>query len=369
MSTLGQILANRENAQRSTGPKSDQGKAASSLNALQHGQRSAKIILAAEDQAEFAALEQALLPELAPATFEESRLARRIVALHWKQDRADLLETKLFDTAPPASPGAEPSPVDALTTRAKELALNLRYAAQHTRDLARARNELRTLQQSRHAAAHPPGTPALPFATQHPSALPGSTTPTPDATDWLDVVQELYYALAAGPQKPHPLPEHYYAAYAIWLKQSLMVEFDIGDDEAASQLAATSVALKMILSGAQPLPGTVWGSPEALADWRQNAARQNPYEKYCALVQRDYARRNGTVTAAALKLADLKPDADPHAVPGPWHKSGNLAQRDQAFKLAEMFREARERYELAQIHPAAKPAGDGDGSKPPASPV
>ena len=37
MSTTAQIKANRQNARKSTGPKTDEGKAAVSQNALKHG--------------------------------------------------------------------------------------------------------------------------------------------------------------------------------------------------------------------------------------------------------------------------------------------------------------------------------------------
>ena len=48
MATLAQIHANRLNAQSSTGPRSDQGKAASRFNALKHGIEARSLVIPGE---------------------------------------------------------------------------------------------------------------------------------------------------------------------------------------------------------------------------------------------------------------------------------------------------------------------------------
>ena len=53
MSTEAQILANWRNAQKSTGPRSRQGKAAVSQNAVQHGLSARQAIISSESQADF----------------------------------------------------------------------------------------------------------------------------------------------------------------------------------------------------------------------------------------------------------------------------------------------------------------------------
>jgi hypothetical protein len=53
MATTAQILANQQNAQKSTGPRSPEGKAASAQNAAKHGLSSAFRVLQHEDQDEF----------------------------------------------------------------------------------------------------------------------------------------------------------------------------------------------------------------------------------------------------------------------------------------------------------------------------
>ena len=51
--SLKKILANRENAKRSTGPSSEVGKSWSRRNALKHGLRAENIITVGENKAEF----------------------------------------------------------------------------------------------------------------------------------------------------------------------------------------------------------------------------------------------------------------------------------------------------------------------------
>jgi hypothetical protein len=56
MATLAQITANRANAQRSTGPRSAEGKSASRFNALKHGIDAASVIIPGEDPAVYDSL-------------------------------------------------------------------------------------------------------------------------------------------------------------------------------------------------------------------------------------------------------------------------------------------------------------------------
>src|SRR5690348_5251733 len=51
MATVAQIAANRLNAQKSTGPRSVDGKLASSMNALKHGIDAASVLIPGEDPA------------------------------------------------------------------------------------------------------------------------------------------------------------------------------------------------------------------------------------------------------------------------------------------------------------------------------
>jgi hypothetical protein len=80
--------ASRRNGAKSKGPKTPEGKARSAQNALKHGFRAQKdMVLQGEDAAEFAALEAALMEELAPEGALQSVLAQRVVAAAWRLAR------------------------------------------------------------------------------------------------------------------------------------------------------------------------------------------------------------------------------------------------------------------------------------------
>jgi len=63
MPTEKQIAANRLNAQKSTGPKTDAGKLTTRLNSLKHGLAAQLTVLPFESQAEYDALENDLLED------------------------------------------------------------------------------------------------------------------------------------------------------------------------------------------------------------------------------------------------------------------------------------------------------------------
>jgi hypothetical protein len=92
------VEASRKNGAKSRGPKTAAGKVRSAQNALRHGLRAQKyLVLPEEDAAEFAALEAALLAELAPVGALQTVLARRVAVAAWRLARADRLEIELFE--------------------------------------------------------------------------------------------------------------------------------------------------------------------------------------------------------------------------------------------------------------------------------
>ena len=99
MATEKQIEANRINAQRSTGPRTAEGKARVRLNALRHGLRVEVFdVLPNEDAAAFAARMEAWNRDLRPANELEAELVRQIVCLTWKIDRAARYEHAIRST-------------------------------------------------------------------------------------------------------------------------------------------------------------------------------------------------------------------------------------------------------------------------------
>ncbi|MCL5279785.1 MAG: hypothetical protein M1376_07755, partial [Planctomycetes bacterium] len=88
MATEAQVQANRLNAQRSTGPRTPEGKAIVARNALTHGLLARAGVLPGEDDHEFEAHRQGLLQQLRPGTPLEEILAERAVDLSWRLQRA-----------------------------------------------------------------------------------------------------------------------------------------------------------------------------------------------------------------------------------------------------------------------------------------
>ena len=90
--------ASRRNGAKSRGPKTPESKARSAQNALKHGFRAQKhMVLPSEDAAELAALEAALIEELAPVGALQAALAQRVVSAVWRLSRAERLEAELFE--------------------------------------------------------------------------------------------------------------------------------------------------------------------------------------------------------------------------------------------------------------------------------
>ena len=96
MATPNQIAANRENSQKSTGPKTAEGKAASSLNRLSHGFASHATIIPGENPEEFKALVTGLMSEHQPATDTEQILVEKMALNQWLSLRAFSLQGKVF---------------------------------------------------------------------------------------------------------------------------------------------------------------------------------------------------------------------------------------------------------------------------------
>jgi hypothetical protein len=87
------IAANRDNAQKSTGPTSDEGKIRSMQNATRHGLLSRRLFVDDEDPAEFETLLLELQSGLAPVGSLEFILVERIGITLWRQRRLVGAET------------------------------------------------------------------------------------------------------------------------------------------------------------------------------------------------------------------------------------------------------------------------------------
>ncbi|MBW2605965.1 MAG: hypothetical protein JRE28_16935 [Deltaproteobacteria bacterium] len=97
MSTKAQINANRQNAQKSTGPRTADGKGAVSQNAVKHGLFAAEAVISGEDPAVYEDFHDKFFADLAPVGMAESVLAERIVSLSWRLRRAERMQNQSID--------------------------------------------------------------------------------------------------------------------------------------------------------------------------------------------------------------------------------------------------------------------------------
>jgi len=97
MSSYRRIDANRRNALRSTGPRTEAGKQQSRRNALRHGLTAETIIAALEDAEDYSAFEAAIIADYDAQSAVERELVLRLASLLWRLRRATIMETGLFE--------------------------------------------------------------------------------------------------------------------------------------------------------------------------------------------------------------------------------------------------------------------------------
>src|SRR3954469_7275309 len=177
------IGAARRNGARSKGPATPEGKERSSRNALKHG-LTATHHLVLEDEVPDAldALIATIAEETGAASEIEARLARRLAIASWKGERAERLETALFDAAPklrPPQAGFQWEEADPLTTvDLKRFNAVRGYQAQQGREISRCLKELRQLRKEALACTGEPER----MPKTNPAGRPQPPTTTPGST-------------------------------------------------------------------------------------------------------------------------------------------------------------------------------------------
>src|ERR1700746_3988708 len=96
MTSYRQTEANRRNALKSTGPKTEAGKQASRCNAVRHGLTAEIVICALEDAEDYKAFETAITADYDAQSAVERELVLRLASLLWRLRRATVMETALF---------------------------------------------------------------------------------------------------------------------------------------------------------------------------------------------------------------------------------------------------------------------------------
>src|SRR3954466_10210424 len=91
-----QLEANRANAQKSTGPRTEEGKAKARFNARRHGLTGQFYCMSAQDEDAYQSFETDLLQNLKPVGAYENQIAISIVQDHWRLNRSRATEFNLY---------------------------------------------------------------------------------------------------------------------------------------------------------------------------------------------------------------------------------------------------------------------------------
>ena len=186
MSSQSQIDANRINAQKSTGPRTPEGKARSRRNGLLHGLTAKTCMLEDEDPEGFTDLVYEISDKYRPQDTDEDFCIERMAKARWRYNRIMPLEAAIFnirltvDQAPKevvAALSQEGQRAWAYMRDANggnALSKLSRYETSLLREYDRSRQELEKLQKAR--AARPPQPPVAEELRREPD-LPVSPIP------------------------------------------------------------------------------------------------------------------------------------------------------------------------------------------------
>src|ERR1700689_3775458 len=97
MATEKQTAANRLNAQKSTGPRTPEGRAAVRLNGVTHGLTAKTLVLKGESEDDFKALFSSLEAEHQPAAPTEEILVADLAMTTWRRRRLYKMESGFYN--------------------------------------------------------------------------------------------------------------------------------------------------------------------------------------------------------------------------------------------------------------------------------
>jgi hypothetical protein len=164
-----QIEASRANGSKSRGPISEEGKHASSRNALKHGILSDTVLLPGEDPASFEADAQDLFEEHKPIGHTEQEMVEMMIVARWRRTRVWMIEKtcmagqlmREYHQAQEPKPGLTTATALAFRTMAdnsRTLDLISRYESRYDRQYFRAHRRLLETQ-DRRMRSEPDNTP------------------------------------------------------------------------------------------------------------------------------------------------------------------------------------------------------------------
>src|ERR1022692_1208833 len=213
MSTLRQIEANRRNAQKSTGPTSVTGKAASSMNALKTGIHAKSLVLPSEKLADLELLIDEYYQHHNPASPEARALLDDLIRCEWLQRRLHTAETQFwaFDNKDAWTPDNQ-YPLGQTVSRRSKAFGQLQWRINCTRRASqRALQDLKQL----NAEAQSAPTPTPPVEPDPPALQPPPLPPSPKATSpQIGFVPSTPIPADPTPNRiVHPLPRPTLAAW------------------------------------------------------------------------------------------------------------------------------------------------------------
>ena len=134
---------NRANSQLSTGPKTEDGKHRSSLNALRHGLTSQIVVMPDEDPDDYQLHLKSFTDEYNPQGATESHLVQALADTAWRQNRVAALEVNLLTLS------AAMDILASIESQSKALANLSLHSQRLSRQFERTIAQLRDLQQTR----------------------------------------------------------------------------------------------------------------------------------------------------------------------------------------------------------------------------
>jgi hypothetical protein len=155
MATIKQIEANRLNAQKSTGPRSAEGKAVTSMNALKSGVDAQSHIIRGEHQEQLQTLTAEYLERFRPATPEERFYVDTLIRDDWQLRRLAKADAQIWEyQMDSAFTLNEDSPLGHAFSRGDRTFIRLQRRIDATeRSYQRALRELERLQSTRQPPA------------------------------------------------------------------------------------------------------------------------------------------------------------------------------------------------------------------------
>jgi hypothetical protein len=197
MATVKQIDANRRNAQKSTGPRTPEGKAIVSMNSLRHGLRARTIVLPHENPEEFHQLCDDLEAEWQPQSRTEQFYVEQMAVSQWKLNRMERGEFSVFT----ADAGAQ--------IQLPMLDRLWQAQCRLERSYARAQRDLQRLQESRRRAANPRRVAAQPRVTAEPDEAPSVSegAPAPAAEPQPIQMNQAFPPAPTAPPRVEPTSE------------------------------------------------------------------------------------------------------------------------------------------------------------------